>query len=151
MTPEQFAMHATPINKSAIYTVYRPNLGYRGDKTFERCEEYDNVILAIEQAKAQLKVKKDKYKRKKNHIPTHHKANFEEKYQFEISELEARLSHLEQLKEEIKTKHGIISKYGKEPEFTQLLLDELYRIVEPERFEAAVRVAKQKFAELTQK
>ena len=151
MTPEQFVLHATPINKSAIYTVYRPNLGYKGDKTFERCEEYDNVILAIEQVKNQLKTKKDKYNRKKNHIPVVHKANFEEKYRIEISELETRLAELETLKSEVKAKYGIISKYGKEPEFTQLLLDELYRIIEPERFDAAVRVAKQKFAELTQK
>lgn len=57
MTPEQFATHSSPVNKTAFFTVYCPNMGYRDDQRIECCEEYENVLLAINSINDELRTR----------------------------------------------------------------------------------------------
>ena len=64
MTPEMFATHSSPINKTAFFTVYCPNMGYRDDQRIEYCEEYENVLLAINSINNELRQLKLEHKKR---------------------------------------------------------------------------------------
>lgn len=59
MDPEKFTMHSTPINKAGLYSVYKK---YKDDYTYNHCEEYENVSLAITQVNRELRKLKKAYK-----------------------------------------------------------------------------------------
>ncbi|MDO4626865.1 MAG: hypothetical protein Q4A81_06120 [Pasteurellaceae bacterium] len=136
MKPELFAVHSIPVNKQAFVTVYSSES--RNGWEIQRCEEYENTLLAIENINNQLRELKEKrYLLGKND------------YLFLKRKLAAKYDYLQKELRRLKEKHQIISRYKGTVDFSSILIDELYKVISQEKFEAAMRNAKAKYLTLT--
>ncbi|HDX1153354.1 TPA: hypothetical protein RNX65_001410 [Pasteurella multocida] len=137
MKAELFALHNTPINRTALYAVYSSE--YKKNRTIERCEEYDNVILALQDVDAKLSALKDSISKKSISV-------FE--YKRKRENLIKRKEKLMSLKEKIKEEKKIIGRIKGDVSFNSILIDELYQMLDKAKFDAALRNAKVKYMSL---
>ena len=157
MTPEMFAIHSIPVDRVALYSVYRPNMGYRDDQHFEPCEEMDNVLYAINQMKEQFKELKEKYQVQLAKLDLQNLSDVEvlekkqalkQAYKIVKAPLLKRNSELEKQKKEIEEKYGILGKHGGKLTFHSVLIHELFRFLTKEQSDTAIRNAKEYCAKL---
>ncbi|MBN6074878.1 hypothetical protein HYE60_06410 [Aggregatibacter actinomycetemcomitans] len=157
MTPEMFAIHSAPINKTAFFTVYCPNMGYRDDQRIECCEEYENVLFAINSINDELRqLKLDHKKRIKKveslPIPDTEKRELlnalSETYRDIKAPLVKRFFELTKLKDEIKEKMGIIGRTKEKLSFNSILIHELFRFMTKEQGDIALERTRERCREL---
>lgn len=157
MRPEIFATHSNPVDRIALYTVYRPNMGYRDDQHFEPCEEMDNVLYAINQIQEQFKELKEKYqiqlaKLDLQNLPDNEilekKQALKQAYKIVKAQLFKRNTELEKQKKEIEERYGILGKQGGKLTFHSVLIHELFRFLTKEQSDTAIRNAKEYCAKL---
>lgn len=157
MRPEVFATHSEPINKTAYFTVYRPNLGYREDARIERCDELGDILFAINKINHELRK-----------INVEHKRNFKKIQNLDLSDRDKkllmvamadehkklkqpyidRLSELAKEKDVIKKKMGIIGQAKEKLSFHSILIHELFRFLTKEQGDIALERTRERCREL---
>ncbi len=157
MTPEMFATHSSPINKTAFFTVYCPNMGYRDDQRIEYCEEYENVLLAINSINDELRQLKLEHKKRIKKVESLPISNAEKKELISVlsatyrdikSPLIKRFFELTTLKDEIKEKMGIIGRTKEKLSFHSILIHELFRFMTKEQGDLALERTRERCREL---
>jgi len=157
MTPEQFATHSSPINKTAFFTVYCPNMGYRDDQRVEYCEEYENVLFAINRINDDLRKMKLQYKKKIRKVEVLPLSDDEKKdiicsMASEYKEMKQpyikRFFELTEQKETLKAKFGIIGKTKEKLSFHSILIHELFRFMTKEEGDIALERTRARCREL---
>lgn len=142
MTPEQFALHAKPIDKRAFFMVYRPNEGFIHDADYSTCEELENINLAIKNTKYFLENLKKQHnenieKIKNINIDDNSKKiiifNLGIKYNKERKPFAKKYQELMKEQEVIKKKYNIVGTVKSELTFSSILIHELFKLLPKEK------------------
>lgn len=152
-----FAIHSTPINKTAFFTVYCPNMGYRNDQRIERCEEYENVLFAINHLSNELREMKRRHKEKVKRVNSLRISEPEKKeilltlsetYKDMKKPLVRRFYELSERKEYLREKYGIVGRTKEKLSFHSILIHELFRFMTKEQGDLALERTRERCREL---
>lgn len=137
MDGRTFALHSRPIDRTALYVVYSES--GRNGYEIKRCDEFDFVIKAIQACDKALYALKQEFADSLDCG----------EYLARKKQITAKLKYLHSERKRISEKYHIQSGYKGEIDFKNILVDELYKMMDKDKFEAAMRNAKAKYYDLT--